>query len=128
MKFLKANKKTQRPTLSRSDALRCVPVVNLSVQVVESESGEILLEYPLQIKPFFQSVFERFQKEQGVPTKKLQLDEMGSVVWKLINGKNSAQAIISQFAKTYGITLQEAEKSVTAFLVELGKRGIIALG
>ena len=128
MKFFKANKKTQLPTLSRSDALRCIPVANLSVQVVESENGDILLEYPLQIKPFFQSIFERFQKEQGVPTKKLQLDEMGSAVWKQINGKNNTQAIITQFAKTYGITLQEAEKSVAAFLVELGKRGIIAMG
>ncbi len=128
MRFFKANKKTRPPSLSRSDALQCIPVVNLSVQVIESENGEILLEYPLQIKPFLQTLFERFQKEQGVPTKKLQLDEMGSVVWKLINGKNSAQAIITQFAKTYGITLQEAEKSVATFLVELGKRGIIAMG
>ncbi len=128
MRFFKANKKTQRPTLSRSDALRCIPVANLSVQVIELENGEILLEYPLQIKPFLQSLFERFQKEQGVPTKKLQLDEMGSIVWKQINGKNNTQAIITQFAKTYGITLQEAEKSVTTFLVELGKRGIIAMG
>ena len=86
-----------------------------------------MLEYPLLLKPLLQTLFERFQKEQVVPTKKLQLDEMGSLVWRQIDGKNTAQAIITHFASSYGITIQEAEKSVTTFLAQLGKRGIIAM-
>jgi hypothetical protein len=91
------------------------------------ESGEILLEFPLQMKPLFHSIFRRFRNSSEIPTKKLQLDEMGSFVWQEINGENNVQAIVTIFSRHYGITRQEAEKSVTAFLANLGRRDIIAL-
>ncbi len=127
MNFHKNTKKASSPTIHRHEALQCIPVINSSVQILEMESGEILLEYPLHVKPLLQAIFERFQKNKTTPTKKLQLDEMGSVVWKQIDGHKNAQTIITYFADTYGITLQEAEKSVTTFLVDLGRRGIIAM-
>ena len=127
MKFLQQNKQHPSPQVSRQEALRCVPVVNASVRSGELESGEILLEFPLQMKPLFHSIFRRFRNSSEIPTKKLQLDEMGSCVWKKINGENTVQDIITGFALQYHITRQEAEKSVTAFLADLGRRGIIAL-
>lgn len=127
MKFLQKKKKAIQPLLSRQEALRCTPVVNKSVLTRETAAGEILLEYPLPMKPFLKSVFERFDKNHTPPTKKLQLDEMGSQVWKLIDDSNNVKSIIETFTVTYGISLQESEKSVTTFLAELGKRGIIAL-
>ncbi|HKJ66087.1 MAG TPA: PqqD family protein, partial [Desulfopila sp.] len=69
----------------------------------------------------------RFQQSQEFPTKKLQLDAMGSHVWKEIDGNRNVSGIISRFADHYRITIQEAEKSVTTFLFELGRRGIIAM-
>jgi hypothetical protein len=127
MKLFKPERKSSPPAFNRQEALKCVPLVNTSVSSTESESGLIILEYTLHVKPFFVSLFRRFQQSDALPTKKLQLDEMGSLVWKSIDGENNVQSIIGSFAGTYNITLQEAEKSVTAFLVELGKRGIIAL-
>ncbi len=91
------------------------------------DSDTTILEYPLPMKPFFRSIFERFQNSNEFPTKKLQLDEMGTSVWNRINGEDSTQTIISHFADHYGITPHEAEKSVTTFLVELGKRGLIGM-
>ena len=52
---------------------------------------------------------------------------MGSHVWQYIDGKTSVKSMIEDFADHYGVTRQEAEQSITAFLVELGKRGIIAM-
>jgi hypothetical protein len=122
-------RKKRRPaSLSRQEALQCIPVQNSSaIHSTELESGEIRLEYPLPISPFFRSIYKRFQNNADLPTKKLQLDEMGSAVWMRINGEDSAQTIVSYFADHYGITLHEAEISVTTFLAELGKRGLIAM-
>ena len=129
MNFL--NRKTQKnqpaPSVSRQEALQCKPVVNSSVISSEIAGGLILLEYPLPMKPFFLSLFRRFQQSYEYPTKKLELDEMGSLVWKHIDGQTSVNTMIMNFAKNYKITAEEAEQSITAFLVELGKRGIIAM-
>jgi hypothetical protein len=127
MKFPGTKKQHPQPSLTRTEALNCIPLINSSVSSSESASGEIVLQYPLQLKPFFVSLFRRFQQADDRPTRRLELDEMGSVVWKSIDGRNSVQAIIGSFADRYNLTLPEAERSVTAFLVELGKRGIIAL-
>ncbi|MDJ0624269.1 MAG: PqqD family protein [Desulfocapsaceae bacterium] len=129
MKLFRSTK-TERPQpvqLSRQEALQCQPVINDSIHVENSGEGDIVLEYPLPLKPFFLSLFQRFQKSYEYPTKKLQLDEMGSHVWKYIDGQTSVKSMIEDFASHYGVTQQEAEQSITAFLVELGKRGIIAM-
>lgn len=132
MNFFRTRKTAPKPTISRQDALRCVPVVNESVKVLEGEGGDVLLEYPLPMKPFFISLFRRFQKTAStsptpVPTKKLQLDNMGTIVWQQIDGSNTVKVIITDFAERFQISGQEAEQSVTKFLYELGRRGIIAL-
>lgn len=127
MKFLRPEHKSSPSPLSREEALQCIPSIHSSIKVVELDSGDIMLEYPLRMKPFFLSLFRRFRKSEELPTKKLQLDEMGSQVWKAIDNNTNVQTIINNFAKQYQITLHEAEKSVTTFLVELGKRGLIAL-
>ena len=73
-------------------------------------------------------VFTRFNPNTKTTlTKKLQLDPMGSQVWLLIDGKNSVGDIIRLFAERTAITHQEAEQAVTAFLRELGRRGLILL-
>ena len=129
MKLFRSQKSkgVQPVQLSRQDALRCRPVVNGSIRVESSTEGDVVLEYPLPLKPLFLSLFQRFQKSYEYPTKKLQLDEMGSHVWQYIDGKTSVKSMIEDFADHYGVTRQEAEQSITAFLVELGKRGIIAM-
>lgn len=104
-----------------------MPVQNISVITSSTEAKGLRLEYPLPMKPFLRSLYNRLQKAESFPTKKLELDEMGTMVWQCINGKDSTKTIISGFAAHYNITLHEAELSVTSFLVELGKRGLIAM-
>lgn len=59
--------------------------------------------------------------------KKLQLDALGTEVWDLIDGRRSVRKIIQRFAETHRLHPREAEVSVTRFLRELGKRGLIGL-
>ncbi len=126
MKSSTAKKTTK--VLSKSDALRCVPFHNEIAQWYTTDDDVVLVEYPLPIKPFFKSILQRFSNKP-IPdaTKKLELDEMGSLVWQMIDGKQNTKTIVKLFAKHYSITLQEAELSVTTFLLELGKRGLIGM-
>jgi hypothetical protein len=114
--------------LTRTEALAGVPRISPSATWVTLENGDILIEYPLNIKPFFIQLANRFQK--GVeprPTKKLQLDGMGSRVWQMFDGKKDVKAIIREVSGQSGLSLQEAEISVTTFLRQLGRRGLILM-
>lgn len=122
------SKKNKAQQINRMEALACVPVILPTVTWQHLDSGEILIEYPLVVKPFLQAVFNRFNRGQQQELKrKLQLDELGSQVWQYIDGSKKVSDIIDEFAKASTVTRHEAEISVTAFLRELGKRGVIML-
>ncbi len=113
---------------SRSQALQCVPKRNDTIHWEELDDGSILFTYPLPLSPFFLALYKRFGKNRGgSPTRKLQLDKLGSHVWQQIDGKRSVKEIIYNFSKSHNITVQEAEHAVTAFLKSLGQRELIAL-
>ncbi len=123
------SKNKQAPEqFTRTQALSCIPVKTAGITWHEGENGDVLIEYPLPLKPFFLSIAKRFNKGEAQQlTKKLQLDETGSMVWMLMDGTNSVKTIIKEVAQQTGLTLQEAELSVTTFLRELGRRGLIIL-
>jgi len=92
------------------------------------DNGDILFTYAIPLSRLFQALHRKFSKDPNdVPRKKLQLDQMGSFVWRLIDGKKTVREIITVFAKEYKVTRQEAETAVTTFLKTLGQRGFIVL-
>ncbi len=114
--------------MTREQALACTPVQNNVISWEENGSGNVQIEYVLLLKPFFHSIFKRFSNESSnVPTRKIQLDELGSDVWKMIDGKRTTSEIIIEFSSLQNISTQESEQSVTTFFRELGKRGLIGL-
>ena len=114
--------------MNRTESLACTPCHPPDIDWKQLDSGIIRIEYPLNIKPFFLQIARRFQKEQELqPTKKLELDDLGSSLWCMIDGKKNVKTLIEEFAETKSFSIQEAEQSVTAFLRELGRRGIIVL-
>jgi hypothetical protein len=122
------NKKQIAPTMTREQALACTPVHNNVISWEEDRSGFVQVEYVLLLKPFFHSILKRFAPEPtNAPTRKIQLDGLGSCVWKMIDGKRSTSDIIIEFSSLQDISSQESEQSVTTFFRELGKRGLIGL-
>ncbi|TKB23814.1 PqqD family protein [Desulfopila sp. IMCC35006] len=122
------NRKSPHKGLTRTEALAGIPERAPSVSWKVLESGDILIEYPLQLQPFFLQLANRFHK--GItqrPTKKLQLDGMGSTVWQMFDGARDVRRIIADVAEQSGLSLLEAEISVTAFLRQLGRRGLILI-
>lgn len=114
--------------LNRTESLACIPQLLPGIDWQQTEKGEIVIQYPLSIKPFFLQIARRFKKEpQTRLTKKLQLDTLGSSVWLMIDGESDVKKIIEKFADESGLSRHEAEQSITTFFLQLGRRGLIAL-
>ncbi|UCH21612.1 MAG: PqqD family protein [Deltaproteobacteria bacterium] len=114
--------------ISRIEALKCTPIKNVHVKETRLENGAVLLTYPVAMRPWITGLIRRFGgHSERTFTRKLQLDDLGTHVWDLIDGINTVQKVIQRFAEKYQFHLKEAEVSVTRFLRELGRRGIIGL-
>ena len=125
---MKSSPSDLQEALSRTESLACIPRKNNEIDWQELDNGDILFTYAIPLSRFFTALHQKFSKNQAaLPTKKLQLDQMGSFVWHLIDGKNSVKDIIRLFAKDYKVTSQEAETAVATFLKTLGQRGFIGL-
>lgn len=112
--------------ISREQALRCKPVKNIHVKEIRMESGCFLLSYPVGSRPWVAALIKRFSGAAEKPiTKKLELDILGSAVWVLLDGNRSVKQVSREFAKKYSLQSKEAEISVSQFLRQLGKRGLI---
>lgn len=57
----------------------------------------------------------------------LELDEIGSDVWELCDGKHSVEDLTGVLVKKYRLNRRQAETSVTAYLKMLAERRLIAL-
>ncbi len=119
---------SENQTLSRTEALACIPKQNETATWTELEDGNIIFTYAIPLSRFFQALHRKFTKNSiETPTKRLELDAMGSYVWKLIDGERSVGTIISTFAQEYKVSNMEAETAVTSFIKTLGQRGFIGL-
>jgi hypothetical protein len=113
--------------ISQIDALQCKAVKNIQVSEERLETGEALLSYPVAPRPWIAGLAGRLGIQQVSSPKRLQLDTLGTAVWDMIDGRRTVSQIIQVFAEKYRLYPREAEVSVTRFLRELGKRGLIGL-
>ena len=122
------SKKKPAPVMERTRALDMVPVRNQSVEQTATEDGLVRLSYPLAIKPWFGKLADSVGLWDKRPMiKQLELDEMGSFTWNLIDGQRSVREVARAFADRYQVQPREAELSVTAFIKTIGQRGLIGL-
>ncbi|MDD3618175.1 MAG: PqqD family protein [Desulfobulbaceae bacterium] len=113
---------------SKDQALECIPVKNPRVAEEDSGNGEVRLAYQVQVKPWFQGIYKRFSSRRNtVIDRKLQLDVMGTAVWRMIDGQRTVREIVDGFQTAHQTSRREAEISVTTFFRELGKRGLLAM-
>ncbi len=56
------------------------------------------------------------------------LNEVGTIIWELIDGKNSVSKIIEEICNAYEVIPEEAEKDALHFLNSLKETGLILLG
>lgn len=113
--------------MSRAEALACRPVRNREVREESLESGHLLLIFPLVVRSWLAGLARAMGlRGSQVLTRRLQLDEMGSLVWTLIDGDRSLADLVEIVARKYRLQRRETEVAMTTFLRELGRRGLIA--
>ena len=121
-------KKPKGPVISRAQALNRIPSKNLQIREERLDSGEVVIHYPVTIRPFFAGLVKRFGgSDAQIQTRKLELDGLGTSVWAMIDGNCSVRQLISIFATTHQLEAREAEVAFTKFLRELGRRGLIGM-
>jgi hypothetical protein len=113
--------------MTREEALACVPVKRKEVREERLPSGALRLTYPVRARPWMTSIIRRLGgPTDGTVEKKLELDALGTSVWQLLENR-SVKSVIQRFAREHNLHPREAEVSITAFLRELGRRGIIGM-
>jgi hypothetical protein len=118
----------KRPQISRAEALNSKPIKNADIQETYLETGEVLLVYPINIRPWATQLIRRLSGSSNqTQSKRLQLDTLGTDVWGLIDGNRSVREVIKEFSEQHQLHAKEAEVAVTQFLRELGKRGLVGL-
>ncbi|WP_231717271.1 PqqD family peptide modification chaperone [Desulfosarcina ovata] len=124
-----AMRKPSSNQLTRTAALDCVPVKNSRVITRRMENGLVRITYPATQNTWFAKLANVFARKapDRVFVRKLELDHLGTSVWHMIDARQSVQTIIRHFAAAQQLSSREAEVSVTQFLRELGRRGIIGM-
>ena len=118
----------QQPQLSRTESLACVPVVSAGVRTEPNAEGLTRVRYPVAVRPLFSGLARKLGADPDKPTlRTLELDRMGSTVWPWIDGQRSVGELSTMLAERYELHPREAEVSMSAFVRELGQRGIVAL-
>ena len=114
--------------MDRADALECVPVKNDRVRERYLADGLVRLSYPTAPHPWLERLLGRFQSgSRELPPKKVELDELGTDVWRMLDQHLTVRQLIDLFAEKHKLHPREAEVAVTRFLYSLGKRGVIGI-
>ena len=122
------SKKDPLPHMNKQRALAAIPVQNSDVTTQVNASGHILIRYPVTVRPWMATLLRRFTgTAPQIRFRKLQLDNLGTDVWQMIDGKRTVQNIIAEFAQIHQLPTAESESAITQFLRDLGKRGLIGM-
>lgn len=123
MSFLFGRTK-ERPgdTGDRQRLLEGVPVLDRSVTLEDGEGAKVLLSVRFERGRGF---LDRFRPP--VDTRRINLDELGAFVVRLIDGKKTVKEIIHAFVVKHRINRREAELSVLDFLKSLIQRNVILI-
>ena len=116
--------KKKKKVISRERFLQSRPLVNPALRWDEAEDGVITLSIPRSKR----GLLDIFSKQMSLPEyKQVKLDEIGSKVWKKIDGKMSVREFIEWMYQEFKMNPREAEVSLGVYLERLSERGFILL-
>ena len=117
--------KKKKPELSRVQSLGARALRSGAVRVVRNADGVATLYVPFRASPLVERLCRWFK----VPPSdaKFELDEVGTFVWDLCDGALPIREMVERVAARYKLSRKEAEASLTIFLRNLVRRGLIAI-
>ncbi len=117
--------KDKAQKLDRDASLKAVPIRNQLAKVEELEGGKVRISVPIR-ETWWTRILQRLTKAPKY--KKIELDEVGTFVWKQCDGNTNVAAVVDRLCKRYNLSHRESEVSLTQYLRDLARRGVIGLG
>ena len=115
----------RQSNLTREQSLAAVPVRNAAVRDERGDDGKIVLRVPVKRT----GVWKALGRVLNVPEadRRVELDELGTFVWELCDGKTDVRAIIERFSRRFKLNRKEAEVSMVAYLRTLARRRLVGI-
>ena len=110
------------PPFTKRDLLAARPIRNPMIEWEKSEEGSIILYVKQKPSKVEKLIAGRSTRKR---IKRIVLDEVGSFVWELCDGKHTVQDIIKALAEKYKLRRIEAERSLIEFLKMLSQRMLV---
>lgn len=117
-------RKADGPALGRGESLSARPVLNSLVKLERGQDGNTILQVPRRDGGLVRSVSRWFHLP---PYKRIALDELGTFVIELCDGRHTVREMVRRFAREFRLNEREAEVGITTFLRTLARRSVIAL-
>ncbi|MBM4080795.1 MAG: PqqD family protein [Planctomycetes bacterium] len=109
-------------TLSREESLQAIPAHNPAVKANRDDGGIVRLAIPRR-KVWWVNLLAKIVY---VPDeRRIVLDEIGSEVWAMCDGRLTVRGMIDKFSQKYKLNRKEAEVSMVTYLKQLAQKGII---
>ena len=92
------------------------------------DAGPVTIDIPLQRRPVPKPlvwVASKLARKPPPTTRKLQLDPVGSFVWRSADGARSVRQLIWLLAAEYKLNRRDAEVALLEFLGQLSQRNLI---
>ena len=118
------------PPVDRRRGLALKPLRNPEIEwgPREEPAGPVSIEIPLQRRPVPRPLMwlaAKLARQEPPSTKKLNLDPVGSFVWRSADGARTVRELIWLLAAEYKLNRRDAEFSMLEFLRQLSVRNLI---
>lgn len=117
----KSSKTLKGIQVSQEDFLKARPVRNPELDWSE-DSKRIRITLPKK-KSFVRNTLARILP--SAREKRIVLDEQGSFIWKLCDGKASIRTIAESLNAEYNMPVSRAEAALDVYFVQLSKKGLV---
>lgn len=113
----------QKNKKSTDDIMNCIPN-RLFEWENNSDTGRIVIIRPKYKSELGKLIFGSFLKK---PDFKVNLDDLGSVVWKNMDGKNTVKMLGEILAAEFGPEIEPIYERLAKFLIQMHKDKFIRL-
>ena len=114
----------RRERLDRQTSLSARPLRNPLLTWEKDEDGLVVVRVPRKDSRWVKALSRAFYVPVG---KTFSLDEPGSFVWELCDGKTEVRTIIQRFAERFKLTRKEAEMSTLQYFKVMTRKGFVGL-
>ncbi|MDP6152111.1 MAG: PqqD family protein [Phycisphaeraceae bacterium] len=105
--------------------LRTVPAHNQAAHASDTQPGQSRIVVPRRRPNWLVPPVSWIIRPR--PTRDVQLDRLGTRVWRLCNGHRTVENIIDAFAGEHRLTFHEARIAVTGHISDLARCGALVL-